>query len=468
MHSIFVNYRSGSHAVAVAALVERLGHHFGDEQVFLDLGMPPGAEYPRHLDERLRRCGVLVVVVHDGWTGTWRPAPAKDWVHFEIVTALVAGIPIVPVLLEDTEPPARDELPADIVALADRQGARVRAASFRDDVDRLARMLEPHVSPDTAPPRETVGPKRRRVGLRAAAWAVALFLLTPVVLFEPGPLWSLFAFPAFASMVILLLMSVVVTTSMFFLKEVFRRWEDKAGRLTYREELSRKWILPALTLVAVAYGWSESMTSDGAWDRWEAWYLVVLALGTAFVSHRWWRRHTAEDVAWPPPVTTEHRVFRRAALRLRDELTTNREWRRPRSLTRQRQAVSIYLELSRVRVDLGVRAAAPLARWVRTGYSGEPSAYLGWFASIVALNLAAASSLVLTDVGGAGPWRLIALTTGLAAAGTALAVVGEFRRDRGDATRWVAELTDWQSRLGPLVLCSAAAACVQCGQRENR
>lgn len=452
MYSIFVNYRRSVHsAMTVSALKQMLERHFGEDEVFLDVDIPTGERYPGLIDERLHGCDVLIAVIHDGWTKTFAKKRKKDWVSYEIATALEKGIPIIPVLLEDAPRPDWDKLPRQIAGLSLFQNTRLRSREFRSDVDRLIERLEEHLVLDDDPPKPPVKPKR--TGLRIAAATLGLFLLTPVVFHESGPLWRMFAFPAFGSAALLAVASSLTMIAIWSLRGVGQRWERRAGTRTHREALSRNWIQPALLIVASAFFVSRAMTQDGAWQEWEWWYLVVIVLFGAYYLHRWWRKATAGDEAWPPPVTSDHWVFRRAALRLHEKLKTD-EWRRARSRKTQRQAVFIYLDLAEARKELVTRAALPITRWLRKGYASETTGYLSWFTSIVMLDLAATAVLVFGDRVPGSPLLVIAVTVAGATAFTAAMVTTSFFLDRYRVSRWVAELTEWQETLGPLIFCT--------------
>jgi hypothetical protein len=206
-----------------------------------------------------------------------------------------------------------------------------------------------------------------------------------------------------------------------------------------------------LVIVAVAFGLSKIGTDDGGWQEWEVWYLVVIVVLAAYFLHRWWRRRAADDHAWPPPVTTEHGVFRRACLRLHERLLTDKDWRLPRTRAIQREAETIYQRLTEVRAELSARAAMSPVRWVRSGFSGEATGYVGWFVSIVALDVVAFVIAVLGPGVGWGACSLIAATVGAAAVATAAKVAVIHRVDRRDVARWVAELTERQQVLAPLI-----------------
>jgi hypothetical protein len=69
----------------------------------------------------------------------------RDWVRWEIATAIKRGITVVPVLLTDlperTESPDRNALPDDIRELANCQFFELSQRRFGADMDRLAARL---------------------------------------------------------------------------------------------------------------------------------------------------------------------------------------------------------------------------------------------------------------------------------------------------------------------------------------
>lgn len=453
MYRIFVNYRQGSHSMAVKGLTDALERHFGRHEVFLDAGIPEGANYARELEIWLHSCDVLVAVIHEGWDDTFTEQRWKDWVHYEIATALKRGITVIPVLLENAGIPEWKKLPEDIADINLRQHARLRAATYREDVDRLIRRIEHNLGGDADTSHTPVAAKPKRTVLHIAALAVVLFLMAIGLFLSPGPAWRVFALPAFVSTVMLAAASTLTVIATWSLRRLGHRWEQRAGTRTHREALSRNWILPALLIVASAAMLSRAMTEDGRWEEWEWWYAVILVLFAAFFLHRWWRRTTEGDDVWPPPVTTDHWVFRRAALRLHDKLRSDdAEWRHPRSYKAQRQAESVYFALGRTREELARRAALPLMRWIRNGYSAETTVYIGWFASIVLLEVASVAALVFGDPVPGSPYRLIAITVAAATVFTGAMVVTNFLLDRYRTGKWIEELTEWQQKLGPLVL----------------
>lgn len=133
-HLIFISFRgSDTGSYAAVYLDEVLPREFGPDNVFRSSrAIPAGTHFPDVLNDALRRACVLLVVIGPGWataTGTGdvpllhRPG---DWVCREIAASLRAGIPVIPVLLTGAVRPAREDLPAEIAGLADRQAVYLR------------------------------------------------------------------------------------------------------------------------------------------------------------------------------------------------------------------------------------------------------------------------------------------------------------------------------------------------------
>jgi TIR domain-containing protein len=456
MYSIFVNYRRDPHETVVAAIADRLEHYFGDNEVFIDNGIPFGEEYPATIRARVRNCAVLVAVIHKGWADSVKDPPEEDWVRDEIRIALERGIPVIPVLLGDAEMPKRGELPSVIGELAIRQAASV-GTSFTADLNQLKSRLESHVHPEETPPAEKPVTKPKRTWLRFLAWLTAAFLLTPILFYTAKTSWEFFAFPAFVSAVAMALVTTCTAVATLSLRRVTDRWNIRTGHRGVRDILASFSPVPGILIVFGSISAINAATRDGRLEDWE-----TLLLATFFVVLVWYvwtfvRRAVARDEAWPPPVTTDHAVYRRAAHRLEHRLTTDREWRRDRTRAVQREAVSIYLDLATARKDLGVRGGVPITRWVRSGYTSETIPCLGWYASIVALDVVAAGVVLFGGPVPGHPLRVVGLTIAIATVFAGAGVFARYLHDRRDTRLWIAEIVKWQHKLGPLIFCPREA-----------
>ncbi|HEX4705113.1 MAG TPA: toll/interleukin-1 receptor domain-containing protein [Pseudonocardiaceae bacterium] len=187
MGGIFINYRSGNHAVIVHALYERLAGYFGEESVFLDKpSIHAGSRYPDEIKKRLMDSDVLIAVIHDGWLNERDADGARlldrdrDWVRMELEIALASDKMIVPILADDAVLPQADELPTSISDLAHRQARRVLADAVSRDTRALIEELERDVAPTWAPGEAEPAQAIRRPFRVPIAVAIALLVAPPL------------------------------------------------------------------------------------------------------------------------------------------------------------------------------------------------------------------------------------------------------------------------------------------------
>ena len=147
---IFISYRRNDSRAYAGRIYDRLAARFGREQVFMDVDdIEPGEQFAEVLCQTLEACKALVVVIGPLWLrdaeagGASRLDDEGDILRLELRTALQRGIPIIPVLINRADMPARESMPADVASLADYQAIEVSDADFHQDVDNLVAALEP-------------------------------------------------------------------------------------------------------------------------------------------------------------------------------------------------------------------------------------------------------------------------------------------------------------------------------------
>jgi hypothetical protein len=161
---VFINYRqrdaSGAlrpEALLVEALAERLTSSLGENTVYLDTTLRPGAPYADALRARLADTAVLIVIIHPGWLADIeaRAGRRMDWVHEEISAAVQAGIRLLPVVLDGAELPDHARLPPAIRALADFQAVHVRFGAWEEGIAATIAEIELIVAPEV--PEQIIG-----------------------------------------------------------------------------------------------------------------------------------------------------------------------------------------------------------------------------------------------------------------------------------------------------------------------
>jgi hypothetical protein len=185
---IFINYRRSVNVKDAQLLQKVLQRHFGKSGVFLDVsGLDGGAHWLHTLERQIDGSVAMVSLLGKGWAdirddqGNRRLDNPNDFVRFEIARAFARNLPVLPVLIDGALMPQVSELPANLVPLTFPQAMPVRAESFDDDADKVARRLKYLVA--AARPR---GVPAWRVGaLVALALAVGV-LAGPHVLTAAG------------------------------------------------------------------------------------------------------------------------------------------------------------------------------------------------------------------------------------------------------------------------------------------
>ena len=145
----FINYRRSDSQHAAINLRDTLNARFGEGSAFLDVGdIDPGSKWPDRLRDALDRADVLLVVIGPGWLaahdkyGRRRLDLDDDWVRLEIVHAIGAGKPIIPILVsgERALPPA-EGLPSPLVPFLSRQSISLRDDFWPHDVGAILDVL---------------------------------------------------------------------------------------------------------------------------------------------------------------------------------------------------------------------------------------------------------------------------------------------------------------------------------------
>ena len=150
MGGIFISYRRGDDAAAAGRLYDRLERTFESQRLFMDVDdIPPGEDFVAVLEAQVAACDVLLALIGRGWltvtdkTGHHRLDNPDDFVRIEIASGLAQGKRVIPVLVgDDVTMPGPKDLPKELMPLTHRQAVRIAQDRFRDDAERLARVLK--------------------------------------------------------------------------------------------------------------------------------------------------------------------------------------------------------------------------------------------------------------------------------------------------------------------------------------
>ena len=169
MSKIFISYRHDDSADVTGRLYDRLTQRFGRDSVIRDLdSIPLGVDFREFLTSAVEKCRVFLAVIGERWLGVQDESGRRrldnpdDFVRIEIEAALRREIPVIPVLVQGSHIPDREQLPPSLTGLvyatASRRGT-IRTRQGRASADRsLKRVLGTGVGRGAGSPRQTPQP----------------------------------------------------------------------------------------------------------------------------------------------------------------------------------------------------------------------------------------------------------------------------------------------------------------------
>ncbi len=143
MPKIFISYRRDDSEFVADAIYNEMKTHFGEGNVFLDVGeIPFGVDFRQYLREQIDAHDVVLVLIGPKWADIMRQRAdqSNDFVRIEIENALSLGKLVIPVLVMKLDRmPDFSTLPASISDLSWRNAAQIRREpDFRSDCHRVA------------------------------------------------------------------------------------------------------------------------------------------------------------------------------------------------------------------------------------------------------------------------------------------------------------------------------------------
>lgn len=148
MAEIFLSYRRQDSQSATGRLADSLEAWFGPEHVFRDHdAIVAGEDFADAIRRAIDASTVVLVVIGPRWVGAadaqgrQRLALADDFVRIEIESALDAGVPLVPVLVEGATMPGAHQVPDSLAAFTRCQAMELSELRWRYDARRLCEVL---------------------------------------------------------------------------------------------------------------------------------------------------------------------------------------------------------------------------------------------------------------------------------------------------------------------------------------
>jgi uncharacterized protein (DUF2252 family) len=169
---VFISYRRDDSKYQARMIHAAFCRVIPSDHVFMDVDtIRPGENFRQVIQGWVNQCEVLLALIGPEWIDASDPKTKRrrldnpsDFVRVEIGEALVRRIPVVPVLLDDTQMPDVSLLPDELKELVERQAEFVEYRTFDTDVERLIERLG-FAAP--SPPHRTIHGKANKSDARA-------------------------------------------------------------------------------------------------------------------------------------------------------------------------------------------------------------------------------------------------------------------------------------------------------------
>jgi hypothetical protein len=204
---LFISYRRDPDAGMALALHAHLAQAFSETSIFMDVedGIPPGEDFVQILEQRVRECRVMLVLIGENWlnaqdsAGRRRLDDPDDFVRIEVESGLRLGKLVIPVLINNADMPTATALPDSLKPLARHQAVWISSKRLRADADGLVQKIRRALDQDqaAAPPvrplAEKVAPSSkalkmpppRQLALLGVGALLLIVILSVVVLVLP-------------------------------------------------------------------------------------------------------------------------------------------------------------------------------------------------------------------------------------------------------------------------------------------
>jgi hypothetical protein len=173
--TVFISYRRSDTQQAAGRLADRLIERFGPDAVVIDVTTDQiGRDYRSVIFDSIENADVVLALVGPRFLvespdGSRRLDDPDDPLRMELSRALARrGVPVIPVLVDGAELPARESLPEDVQALTFRGALELAHQRFDRDYEYLETQVARYLEP-SAPAIAADGASAHRIGADAAA-----------------------------------------------------------------------------------------------------------------------------------------------------------------------------------------------------------------------------------------------------------------------------------------------------------
>jgi len=144
---IFISYRRDDVPAAAGRIFDELAHAYGQRSIFIDYANLTFGENLEHILDQLRKCTILVSIIGPNWNPT-RLQQEGDYVRREIETAKECGLNVIPLLINQTTPPKKDEIPTTLAFIWDLNFATLQWNDWENSIHKLKRAVDVGLSLD--------------------------------------------------------------------------------------------------------------------------------------------------------------------------------------------------------------------------------------------------------------------------------------------------------------------------------
>ena len=148
MPKIIISYRRSDSDAIAGRIRDKLAAHYGNRSIFMDIdNIPFGADFREHIQNAIVQNDLLLAIIGPKWSGATKGSRSRlqeemDLVRIEVETAMKAGIPVIPVLVNGAKMPKPEELPESLKDFSFKNAADVDTGrDFHQHMDRLVRSI---------------------------------------------------------------------------------------------------------------------------------------------------------------------------------------------------------------------------------------------------------------------------------------------------------------------------------------
>ena len=153
---IFISYRRNDSRWQSKAIYDDLTKHFGENAVFKDLEITPGQDFEERLRQEIDESNVILLLISKNWMKELKKrlhGGEKDYVQYELTTAISLGKYVIPILFDDVKMPSDGELPDLLKPISKLNAISLLDTTFKNGIGKLIETIEDFLKKTSSPKR---------------------------------------------------------------------------------------------------------------------------------------------------------------------------------------------------------------------------------------------------------------------------------------------------------------------------